>query len=145
MSVLLSERPFPSQHHSFPIFKEEVHTYVVFKLGPLEVGLEDQNEQVLGSCHLLLWVSHPGSPRNFEVAGSASVLPSSGCREALSESSEGPFGSLAHVGQPLWTENRHLSLLLHLGFLHPSPAPAEARASPLRLPQQQPFPTRADT
>lgn len=53
----------------------------------------EQSEQALGSYPLLLQVSHPGGPCDFEVAGSASLSPALAFQDVLAECPEGPFRS----------------------------------------------------
>lgn len=59
----------------------------------------EQSAQALGSDPLLLRVSHPGGPCDFEVAGSASLSPALAFQDVLAECPEGPFRSLASLGR----------------------------------------------
>lgn len=86
VAVSLSRRPFPSRALISPSLKRLIDRWF-----SNWVPRECDREQAPGPYPLLLWVSHPDDPCDFEVAGSTFLFPALAFMDALAEYPEAPF------------------------------------------------------
>lgn len=109
-------------------------------------GVEEQSEPSLGSCPLLLWVSHPGvhgTLKWLELHPSTQLwylgMPWLNAQRAPSwPRALWVFGPMCT--QPVWAENCCPGLLHHSGGIRPSLALTEARVQPVEIAPAAAFP-----